>query len=75
MSVPKNDLLQYFESFSLNTSAENLNKGLRRMLLLYLIESADDRLHSDLDGYFFRNLEGLFDLLDELQHYQSDKAS
>jgi hypothetical protein len=75
MSLHKKDLLKFFESFSDNTSAENLNKGLRRLLLLYLIESADDKLHPDLDGYFFLNLEGLFDLLDEVQDYQSNKAS
>jgi len=71
MSESKNDILKAFEYFSEYASAEDLCKGIRRLLLIALKENADYGLHTDLDGNFFIDLERLFDLLDTVQECQS----
>jgi hypothetical protein len=71
MSENRNDIVKAFEYFSEYAAAEDLCKGIRRLLLIALKENADYGLNTDLDGNFFIDLERLFDLLDTLQEYQS----
>jgi len=72
MSENKKDLLKLLESFSTDVSAEGLSRGIRRLLLLVLIDYVDGGLSNDLDCSFFEDLETLFDLLDRIHEFNQN---
>jgi len=72
MSENKKDLLKLLESFSTDVSAEGLSRGIRRLLLLVLIDYVDGGLSNDLDCSFFEDLESLFDLLDDIHEFNQN---
>jgi len=66
------DLLKLLERFSTDVCADGLSKGIRRLLLLVLIDYVDGGLPTDLDCNFFEDLETLFDLLDRIHEFNQN---
>lgn len=66
------ELLHTFEQFAENVSAQDLSKGIRRMLMTTLITYNELGMHSDLNTSFLKDLESLFDLMDNINDQQAN---